>query len=194
MNTQARARGFSLVELLLVVGIIGAISALAIPLVVNWMNYYTLQSGRRAVAGEFQEARIQAIMKNANKGVTLFVVDANSYRFVNNDTSVAGPLRDLPNGVVFDSTGLTGGASTNGLRFSRLGAACAQGVGTCPVDPPLICPEHGCNDVPSGLAQMVVDAAGPPAGVMRLRLLDTRRNLEAVLDIDQGGRIREQER
>ena len=133
-------------------------------------------------------------MKNANKGVTLYVVDSNSYRFVNVDLATSanpldvaqapGLLRDLPTGVVFDAAPLPG-AAVDGVRFSRLGGACPQSVGNCGIQA-VICPEARCNDNTTTAFQMRYD---PGANKTAIRLVDQRGGLSRTLEIAPGGRV-----
>jgi prepilin-type N-terminal cleavage/methylation domain-containing protein len=66
MRLLARPRwaGFSLVELLVVMAIILAISAMAVPQILNQIDIYRLRSASSAVVGVLQSARMQAVKDN----------------------------------------------------------------------------------------------------------------------------------
>jgi type II secretory pathway pseudopilin PulG len=126
--------GFSLVEIVVVVGLIGAMVAIAVPNIAGFLKNYQIKAASRLVATEISSARTRAIMKNVNRGVTLVALSNTTFRFVNEDIAVAdsatcnpgpgfrtasvndilgdaancaaqiGTLRDLPEGVVFDPT------------------------------------------------------------------------------------------
>ena len=53
-------RGFSLIEVLLVVALIATVGAMSIPLVLNTTNQIRLQANARQVERELQSARMKA--------------------------------------------------------------------------------------------------------------------------------------
>ena len=180
--------GFSLVELLVVVGIIGIMVAVAIPAIGTYIKNFRIRGAAAQVAGEFQTARSRAIKRNATLGVVLLVVSPTSYRYVieddmtppataarNNisallaDPNQVGPVRLLPAGFVFSTTAPT----IKGLRFNHLGAACNPGSsGDCP------------DTVDAGLAQIV-----PSGADWLITLASTSTGLRRNVRITPGGRV-----
>ena len=129
---RRQEQGFSLVEMLIVVAIIAIMAAIALPNIGGYIRNYKIKGAAQDVASLMQSARGKAISSNTNAGVSFFVVDSDSYRFVQEDLTTAEPrqvLRDLPNGVAFVVA--TAGGSGPSIRFNRMGGFCNPGVGTC---------------------------------------------------------------
>ena len=84
-------RGFSLVEMLIVVAIVAIMAAVAFPNIAQYTRNYRIKGAAQQVAGELQAARSKAIMTNTNNGVSFVVVDRDSYRFVQEDLLAAEP-------------------------------------------------------------------------------------------------------
>ena len=142
--------GFSLIELVVVVGIIGLLAAVAGPPISNYLKTYKIRGAVQLFSGELQTARNKAINKNATLGVVVLFPSATTFRWVIEDdqnptdgyrgirppmsslvteSSQVGNLQTLPAGVTF----VVNGANSEGLRFNGLGAACLPvGTGSCP--------------------------------------------------------------
>jgi prepilin-type N-terminal cleavage/methylation domain-containing protein len=139
--------GFSLIELLVVVGIIAVMAAVSLPAIGRYFRNYQIRNAAREVASEIQTARTKAIMKNVNWGVLFVTLSPTTYQVVIEDDpaspatrtlNILGPVRTLPGDVMFTNAGPSSGISGNELnpsvRYDRLGAACDPGSNTvlCP--------------------------------------------------------------
>lgn len=78
-----RVSGFTVVELMVVIGIIGIVSAIAVPGFVSWVPGYRLKSAAMDLYSNIQLARMYAIKDNRPYSVE-FNTAANSYKLVDN--------------------------------------------------------------------------------------------------------------
>lgn len=188
VRKNRRDAGFSLVELLVVVAIIGTMVAVSIPAIGSYIRNYRIRGAAAQVAGELQTARARAIKRNATLGVILLIQSPTQYQYVIEDKMTppasavqqnvsvllanpnqVGPLRILPVGVRFN----TAGPTIKGLRFNHLGVACNPGSsGSCP------------NTVDAGVAQFV-----PSGADWLITVASTSSGLTRNVRITPGGRI-----
>ena len=71
--------GFSLIELLVVVAIIAALSGVIAPNIARYVRNYKIRGEANGLATNLQRARNQAIMKNVNLGIAVVVEDPQTY-------------------------------------------------------------------------------------------------------------------
>ena len=63
--------GFSLTELMVIIGIIGIIAGIAMPNLIGWLPKYRIGSAAREILGTLEFARLTAVKRNAATLVTL---------------------------------------------------------------------------------------------------------------------------
>ncbi len=184
-----REAGFSLIELLIVVGLIVVMAAVALPNIGGYIRNFRIRGAAQQVGGELQTARTKAIMTNTNNGVLFVAVDANSYRFIREDAPVAeqfGPLRDLPQGVWFEAPA---SGQAKGIRYNRIGTWCKPSVSNCNALPTTLCSteeQNGkrCDQSPSA-SYLAVDTT---SGVT-ITLLEETTGLRRTVRVSVGGRV-----
>jgi len=72
------ARGFSLIELMMVVALIGIIAAISAPRLKEYMANADFRSDVRSLLGAMKHTRMEAVKRNSNCSMT-FTVDANGF-------------------------------------------------------------------------------------------------------------------
>jgi prepilin-type N-terminal cleavage/methylation domain-containing protein len=161
---RSRERGFSLIEILVVMGVIAVMAAVALPNITTYVRTAKVRGGQDTVATALQYARNQAIMKNTQMGVT-FVIQNDTTFYVHIEDTVSADTAGesgftrqpvdfnapsviltrrfvLPDGVVFgtsaaDCPGVAGFATNQAaLRFDRYGIPTIPGTGA-PATPAL---------------------------------------------------------
>ena len=85
--------GFTLAELMVVLGIIAIISALAIPGLIGWIPEHKLGNGARDILSTIEGARMRAVRDRVSVGIE-FLGDNVSYRAWIDDGSGAGIADD----------------------------------------------------------------------------------------------------
>ena len=138
-------RGFSMVEMLIVVTLIMLMAAFALPNIRGYLQLAKVKGGARAVADEMQRARTLALKKNVNNGMVFYIVDNKTFGYYAEDThdletgqrnllkanyagavaaEAAGPVRRLPDPVQFVENGA-----------GRLPASIVSGARAIPTPP-----------------------------------------------------------
>src|SRR5260221_10769215 len=140
-TTQKKGRGFSLIELVIVVTIIMILAAISVPRLLNTVSDINLRYAATNISGLLQSARIQAVRKNTfytvqptslSTGGTGYYVHLQGGAYVSGDpvlplgsqtTAYIGLGSGAPNESTFAS-----GSSSGGLTFAPHSAADAPSL------------------------------------------------------------------
>lgn len=92
-----KTKGFSLIELVITVAIIGITASIAMPSYNAWIQNTKVRTAAESILNGIQKARSEALMRNTP---VRFTLGANSAWTVECVTPAARACNDLPNGVV----------------------------------------------------------------------------------------------
>lgn len=184
MSTERRTKrragesGFTMIELLVVVMVIGIMSAVSYPAISRYRRNSQIRGATDQVAGELQTARLRAITRNATRGIFFATINDRQYQWVEVPktafgtvdfaTLAGGDVRTLPQGVVFVTP-----ATTSTIGFNSLGALCT-GINV------------GCATLTNTPGTNYITVAGGQATVV-VRQPSTQ--LRRTITVTSGGRV-----
>ncbi|MBU0484840.1 MAG: prepilin-type N-terminal cleavage/methylation domain-containing protein [Proteobacteria bacterium] len=107
-------QGFSLIELMIVCGVIGILAAAVTPSVINWLPNHRLKGAARDLFGTLQVARLLAVQRGANVSVIFnntvnpgfYYVDLDNSGFVDQPGESRVDLGSYGSGVDFGIAGV----------------------------------------------------------------------------------------
>ena len=107
-------KGFTLIEVCIVVAIIAVAAAVAIPSFIDWLPHMRLKEATRDIASNIQLTRLQAVSTNTNTSL-IFTLASESYTLGTHTYS-------LPDSVNFGG-GPAAGNGVNGLSYAADGVS-----------------------------------------------------------------------
>lgn len=204
-DRTGRMRGFTLVELLVVIGIISVMAAISLPNISGFVQASRVRSAQDQVASAIQRARSRAIARNTQWGVS-FIIESPSVYWVHIEDpeppvpgpppqsgrqplNSAAPNRNLSTRYELDPNvqfavaagscpaGAAGGNEST-MRFDRYGTRSFPGTAGAP---PLSAPT---GPLALGILMTTNDAEAS------ICLVDLRNGLSRMVTIARGGRVK----
>jgi type IV fimbrial biogenesis protein FimT len=114
LDMRPNAAGFSLIEALIVVGLVSIVAAASAPTVAEGITRYTITSASQQVASTIRGARFQAVGRNTALQVRFNFPAAGQYQVVDMANAAVGEVQMLPNSVTF-------GQATTDLQVTTSG-------------------------------------------------------------------------
>ncbi len=145
-NSRLKRRGFSLVELLIVVVIMLAVAAIAMPRFVTYVATYRLRGAMADASGLLQQMRMEAVRRNTVLQVSTSTQDnGRRVAWVNlpggtSNWDAGEPFLEFPKNIDVQNTGYPGDATTAMgytaqtpssavIRFNQRGLPCVYPSG-----------------------------------------------------------------
>ena len=124
--TPKREAGFSLIELLVVVALVGILAGITVPAIAAGMTRYSLISASQQVVSTIRSARVQAVTRNRTIRVRFNSPVGGQYQVLDSADAEVGEAQMLPDGADF-------GDVSGDVEFNSSGRASHVGGGPAPV-------------------------------------------------------------
>ncbi len=70
-RTMNHNKGFTLIELITVISIVGILTAVAVPSIISWRSNWQVSGAARQVMATLQDAKLQAVKNNSDATINL---------------------------------------------------------------------------------------------------------------------------
>ncbi len=117
MKTMRKNFGFTIMELMTVIGIIAILASIAVPNMIGWLPNYRLRSGTEGIRSTLQLARLRAIKDNTTATVAFNIANETYQASVGGQTFKSGRM---PAGVDIFSASFAGAPQ---VQFTSKGFA-----------------------------------------------------------------------
>jgi len=202
-NRRDGAEGFTLVELLVVCGIVALTAAVALPNIAGYVRSTRIRAGQELVAGALRKARDTAVAKNTQKGVTFLTQDNNTF-WIHVEDSISGVTGG---DVGYTRQGIDFGAPNaildtrfdlpDNVEFAAEAADCPGIPGYEANQPAIRFDRYGVASVPAGANAVVLSGGSvatpftfaTPEGDRGVCLVDRQTGLRRWLRLSAGGRV-----
>ncbi|MCI5113635.1 MAG: prepilin-type N-terminal cleavage/methylation domain-containing protein [Candidatus Electrothrix sp. AW1] len=129
-KNTSNSNGFSFVELMVVIALIGLLSAIGLPSLLRNLPEKRLKNAARSLYADLQKAKLLAVKENKNVTVT-FDTATKQYSFIDDDGNTVAPTVSLADsGAVQYGCNATSTNSTGigNITFTNLGMANAEDI------------------------------------------------------------------
>lgn len=119
--------GFTLIELIITVAVIGILAGIGFPSIMKWVPNYKIKAAAQELNGNMQKARLDAIKTNSKVSATFVTVSpctaagGGSYTFTNDESAQVLASVSFSNGLCL-SAGTVNGFDPRGLPKGATGS------------------------------------------------------------------------
>jgi type IV fimbrial biogenesis protein FimT len=124
--TPRRESGFSLIEVLVVMGLVAILAGITVPTIAASMTRYVLISASQQVASTIRSARVKAVSRNEIVRVRFNHPANGQYQILDSADADLGEAQQLPAGAAF-------GDISGDVEFDNSGRVTHVGGGPAPV-------------------------------------------------------------